>query len=266
MDYSAYWGLTAPLFSARATTTTSPLLDEAMARLLFLAEERRPLGILVGETGMGKTTLLNIVGKRLALRGVTVIHRSLMGRQSYEMLWDIGNQLGARPACGEPLLAIWNALESRIKELALDGARIALLLDDADSALGDAMLQIGRLLTLAERLPNLLTLVIATTRNHLSRFGERILQQAHLRIELDAWTLEETAEFMRRAISARGRSGSPFQPAAIDRLYFLSQGMPCRICRIAELAMMVAATEKREYIDEILIEVLFTEFGQLSAA
>ena len=54
MDYSAYWGMSASPFADGAKTTTSPLLDEAIARLSFLVDERRPLGILVGDAGTAR--------------------------------------------------------------------------------------------------------------------------------------------------------------------------------------------------------------------
>lgn len=248
-------------FSEGAKATTAPLLDEAIARLMFLVDERRPLGILVGQTGTGKTTLLNLFATKIARRGILVHRDSLLGRQSYEMLWEMGNRLGARPTVGEPMLAIWNALEARLTELALDRGRVALILDDIDGAWGDAVNQINRLLTLTERFPRLLTLVLASTPENLSRLGSRILDQAHLRIDMGPWSLDETVEFFRRAIAHSGRNTNPFDQASVERLHFLAQGMPGQIRRIADLALMVAANEKRALIDESMIEVLFEEFG-----
>lgn len=266
MDYIGYWGMSTSPFAEGANAATAPLIDEAVARLMFLVDERRPLGIVVGEAGTGKTTLLKLAAARIARKGLLVHRDSLLGRQSYELLWEMGNRLGARPSGGEPLLAIWNSLEARLTELALDGRRVALLLDDVDGALGDAVTQIGRLLTLAERFPQLLTLVLAAMPENLSRLGSRILEQAHLRVDLGPWTLEETEEFMRRALVNGTRTKNPFQPAAIERLHFLSNGMPGQIRRIADLALMVAASEKREWVDESLVEVLFEEFCQLAAS
>lgn len=265
MDYTTYWGMSAAPFAEGAVTTTSPLLDEALARLFFLVDERRPLGILIGEPGTGKTRLLKLFASRLAKRGIMVCRDSFLGRQSYEMLWQLGKRLGARPRSGEPLQSIWNALELRLTELAIDRGRIALLFDDVDGAMGDAVTQINRMLTATERHPGLITLVLSTTADALPRLGNRILDQAHLRIDLGAWSLDETAEFMRRAMASCGRGESPFEPAAIDRLHFLTQGMPAQITRIAELALMVAANEKRETINEMLIEALFCEFAPVAA-
>lgn len=266
MDYSGYWGMSASPFAQGASATTSPLLDEALARLTFLADERRPLGILVGQAGTGKTTLLKLFGARLAKRGVFVHRDSLLGRQSYELLWEIGNRLGARPLPGEPLLAIWNALENRLTELALDEVRLTLLLDDVDGAMGDAVTQITRLFNLAERFPRLLTLVLVSTPESLNRLGPRLLEQAHLRVDLGPWTLDESEEFLNRAFLQAGRSENPFEPPAIERLHYLANGMPGHIRRIADLALMVAANEKRQSVNETLIEVLFEEFGQVVAA
>ena len=81
----------------------------------------------------------------------------------------------------------------------LDKVRVTLLLDDVDGAIGDAVNQITRLFTLAERFPRLLTLVLVSTPENLSRLGPRLLEQAHLRVDLGPWTLDETEEFLGRA-------------------------------------------------------------------
>lgn len=266
MDFTSYWGMSVSPFAEGAKGACSPLLDEALARLSFLVDEQRPLGILVGEASTGKTRALRCFAARLARRGTLVVRESLLGRQSYEMLWEIGNRLGARPQSGEPLLAIWNALETRLTELALDRARVVLLLDDVDGALGDVVGQICRMLALADRFPKLLSLVLSTHPDHLHRLGARVLQQAHLRVELSALTHDETIEFLRRAIEVSGARVNPFEPGAVDRLHVLAQGMPGQICRIAKLAMMVAASEKQDSINEGLIETIFTEFAPVASA
>lgn len=266
MDDAAYWGMSGNPFSEGAESATAPLIDEALARLSFLVDSQRPLGILVGETGTGKSTLLKRFSEKLWRRGTIVCCESLLGRQAYEMLWRIGQQVGARPKGGEPVSAIWNAVEHRLAELALDRRRVVILLDDVDGMLGDVALQLGRLLTQTERFPRLLSLVLATTPAAAPRLGERIAQQAHLRIDLGAWTVEETAEFMHRAVTRAGRAKSPFERAAVERLHYLAEGMPGRIRRTAELALMVAAGEKRSSIDEALIEAVFSEFTSAAAA
>jgi type II secretory pathway predicted ATPase ExeA len=266
MDYTSYWGMSTSPFSEGPGGAASPLLDEALARLSFLVDERRPLGILVGEAATGKTRALKLFATRMARRGAQVVRDSLLGRQSYELLWEIGNKLGARPQSGEPMLALWNALELRISELALDRARIVILLDDVDGALGDAVCQIGRILALGDRFPKLISLILSSSPSNLHRLGARILQQAHLRVDLGAMTLEETTEFLRRAITRSGASACPFEPGAIDRLHFLTQGMPGQICRIADLALMVSANEKGKSINEGLIESIFMEFAPFAAA
>src|SRR5690606_31469005 len=103
----------------------------------------------------------------------------------------------------------WGAIERRLAELALDRRSVVLLLDDVDGMLGEAVLHLGRWLTLTERYPRLISIVLATTPSAAPRLGDRIAQQAHLRIDLGIWTLEETEEYLRRALSHVGCRSCP---------------------------------------------------------
>src|SRR6478672_2788255 len=59
--YENYWGLQRPIFGSsagREALAQSPVHAEALARLEFLVQSRLPLGLLIGPTGSGKTTVL----------------------------------------------------------------------------------------------------------------------------------------------------------------------------------------------------------------
>ena len=56
--YQAYWGLGQSPFRGNLDPRffhQSPMQEEALARLQFLVEERRSVGLLLGESGSGKS-------------------------------------------------------------------------------------------------------------------------------------------------------------------------------------------------------------------
>jgi len=60
----------------------SPTHDEALARLHFLVEERRRLGLLLGPPGTGKTLLFEVFAGELRKKGLAVACVSLVGIES----------------------------------------------------------------------------------------------------------------------------------------------------------------------------------------
>src|SRR5260370_40516061 len=99
--YRAHWGLTeAPFrgaFDARFFYE-SPTHEEALARLQFLVEERQRLGLLLGETGTGKSMLLEVFARNLRRNGSQVANISLAGADLREFLWLIAAELGLNPS------------------------------------------------------------------------------------------------------------------------------------------------------------------------
>ncbi len=62
--YETHWGLDVSPFRGLADPRffyCSPTHDEALARLTFLVENRRRLGLLLGEPGSGKTLVLKVL-------------------------------------------------------------------------------------------------------------------------------------------------------------------------------------------------------------
>ncbi|HKD38008.1 MAG TPA: hypothetical protein VKB78_14445, partial [Pirellulales bacterium] len=73
--YRMHWGLTETPFRGGIDPKffyESPTHEEALARLRFLVEERQRLGMLMGESGTGKSMLLEVVARQLRRGGSQV--------------------------------------------------------------------------------------------------------------------------------------------------------------------------------------------------
>ena len=73
--YPSHWGLQASPFRGCLDARSfyqSPTHDEALARLFFLVEQRRRLGLLMGPAGSGKSLLLEVLAQQLRRAGHAV--------------------------------------------------------------------------------------------------------------------------------------------------------------------------------------------------
>ena len=69
--YLSHWGLRHcpfPAVPSQRTFFRSPTHDEALARLHFLADEHRRLGLVLGGPGSGKTALLQVFAREVRQR------------------------------------------------------------------------------------------------------------------------------------------------------------------------------------------------------
>jgi hypothetical protein len=66
--YQAYWGLASSPFRGHLDPRAfhqGPTQEEALARLHFLVDEQRTVGLLLGEAGSGKSLLLEVFAQQL---------------------------------------------------------------------------------------------------------------------------------------------------------------------------------------------------------
>jgi type II secretory pathway predicted ATPase ExeA len=92
-----HWGLPESPFRGGIDPKSfypSPTHEEALARLQFLVERQRRLGLLVGPSGSGKSLLLEVFAAQLRRNARPVAKLSLLGVEPVEMLWLLANDWG----------------------------------------------------------------------------------------------------------------------------------------------------------------------------
>ena len=95
--YQAHWGLQESPFRGLLDPKffyQSPTHEEALARLHFLVDQQRRLGLLVGPSGSGKSLLLEVFAEQLRRHARPVAKLSLLGVEPAEMLWLLAAEWG----------------------------------------------------------------------------------------------------------------------------------------------------------------------------
>jgi general secretion pathway protein A len=135
------------------------------------------------------------------------------------------------------------------------------LLDDADEASPAVLTQVARLAQLDTAADARLTLVLSAQTGRLQKLGQRLLELAELRIDVEPWQPADTATFLQLALEEAGRAAPIFTDSAAARLHELAGGVPRRVKQLADLALLAGAGEQLAHVDDETIEAVFYELG-----
>ncbi|HID75281.1 MAG TPA: AAA family ATPase [Planctomycetaceae bacterium] len=262
--YQAYWGLREMPFSGRAEWRwfyCSPTHEEALARLQFLVEQRRRVGLLLGASGSGKSLMLELFAGQLRSQGRPVVKMNLTGVGGDELLWLVALQLGIAPAAQLPRYALWQQLTDRLAEYRYQGLESVLLADDADAARTESLTTLLRLVEEQSGPESTLVVVLAARPDRAARIGPALLERAELRIDLEPWEEADTARFVQQVQAEAGRAESVFDHGALRRLHELAEGVPRRIRQLADLSLAAGAGRRLERIDAETVESVYHELG-----
>jgi general secretion pathway protein A len=262
--FLSYWGLGESPFRA----TLDPRFfhqglaqDEAVARLHFLVEEHRSLGLLLGTAGSGKSMLLETFARRLPAHGMQWAYVSVARMDLRDFLWNAGGQLGVEVSTRASRFTLTRSLTDHVIANRYQQVGTVLLLDDVDEAGAEVLAEIARLAQLNVDRDALLTIVLAGQPSHVGRIGARLSNLVELRIDLDGWEADETAAYVKQALAAAGRSSPVFTEAALQRLHEQTGGIPRRVKQLADLAMLAGAGQSMVQIEPELIDSVIQELG-----
>jgi general secretion pathway protein A len=261
--YQEHWGLRETPFASGldpARFYRSPTHDEALARLHFLIDERRRLGLLLGAAGSGKSLLLEVLAQEVARLGAVVVRLNLLAVGQQEFLWQLADGLGLFPCRSEPAHSLWRGITSRLAEHRCQQLQTVVLVDDADEGQPEVLEHLVRFAQ-HDASSQSLTLVLACAGRRLARLGPRLLGLSDLRIDIVPWEQEDTSQFIVFALSKAGREEPIFDETALRRIHELSSGAPRRVCQLADLCLLAGAAQELVSIDEDTVETVSQELG-----
>jgi type II secretory pathway predicted ATPase ExeA len=262
--YRKHWGLRELPFGPGIDPKAffpGPSHEEALARLQFLVDENRRVGLLMGGGGSGKTLLFSVLAQQLRLNGRQVANLSLLGCEDREFLWSLSAALCLNPPRGAQTFALWRGLTDRIAENRYQRCGTVLLLDDADEATGEVLSHVVRLAQSDPSPAARLTVLLAASNERVECLGPRLLELAELRIDIEPWEEADTSAFVTSALIRAGRAIPVFDEVALARLHELSSGNPRRVGQLANLALLAGAGRQLDRIDADTIDAVCQELG-----
>jgi general secretion pathway protein A len=234
----------------------APAHKEAMAGLLYSLRERKGVALLLGEPGTGKTTLLAAVQEMLP---GGVIMQSLdtpLHATPLEALQAVARGYELPPEGGlSDLLA---RLQAYLRERHRAGECVLLVIDEAQD-LNPLVLEQVRLLTNLEAGGHKLLQIILSGQPELAAHlrnsnGRALHQRVAVRCQLVPLTPEETQAYLQARMEHAGAATRRFDPAAVERIHQLAQGVPRVLNVIADHCLLAGFAAQAPVITRPLVE------------
>jgi general secretion pathway protein A len=201
-----------------------------------------------------------LAGQLSRIKTQTALLR-VAGINLHEFLWLAAGQLGVEvsPHASQFTLArtvVDHLIANRYQQISS-----VLLVDDADEAREDVLIELARLAQINVDRNAQMTIVLAAQPGRIGRLGARLLDLAELRIDVESWEEDETATYIKASLARAGRSTPAFNEMALLRLHELSGGVPRRVQQLADLALLAGAGQNLGQIDAEVIDTVIGELG-----
>jgi type II secretory pathway predicted ATPase ExeA len=252
MNFHQHWSLLRSPFSA--ITTQDAFFSgnpqrEAIARLDYMIQSSSRSAVMLSHRGCGATTLLKRLASTSGFGGSAI--------QPVMTTGGVGSKRAAlaRLAVGLSIDPFSERLAQKIEEAIRAAGRSQVrtlwLIDRCDAATAEAAS------TLAS-CSNSLSIVLGTTLESAPTLQET-LDYCPLRIDLDAFHLDDTIKYVRYAVASAGAKSQLFDDSAIVRLHELTDGRIAMIAAMAELALMAAANVRAKTVHADFVEAVQSE-------
>ena len=245
--YLDYWQLETKPFEPsadRAAFYPSESHQGALLKLRYGIENHRGAVVLAGPAGVGKTMLVNMLRHELDDAFSPFVHLVFPQMSTRDLLAYLAEEMGA-PQTEPPRHTVEESVR-RIKSFVVEnthrGSHAVVVIDEAHLLDDCGALETLRLLLnfeLAGR-PGITLLLVGqpgllSAVSRLPSLDERVGVKTLLR----AFTSDETASYVQHRMHAAGASRDIFTDDAVEAVHFLAHGVPRRIDRLCDLALVV---------------------------
>jgi general secretion pathway protein A len=234
---------------------------EALSNLQYGLSVAKPLIVLVGEAGMGKTTLLRAALESESCRNVRCVLVTNPTLTCEDFTRTLADGFGLSPRAAESKAVFLQELERLLRERRERGQITALVVDEAQS-LSRALFEELRLLANIETdTEKLLPLVLAGQPELSDRLDDPLLRQLKQRVALRCEMLPfdetETAMYISSRIkTAGGNAFRLFTREAVAAVHEYSGGIPRSINVICDNALVNGLAVRRQPVNrELVLEV-----------
>jgi general secretion pathway protein A len=238
---------------------------EALSNLEYGLSFAKPITVLIGEAGTGKSTLLRAALDSERCRNVSCVYLDNPTLTRDEFVQTLAARFDLGGSAEQSKASLLVGLEAVVKARQTRGEITALVIDEAQ-ALPDALLEEVRLLANMEtRVGKLLPVVLAGQPELAERLNEpglrQLKQRVALRCELKPLDLPDTAAYIASRIrTAGGDPAQIFTREAVMLIHEYSQGVPRTISVMCDNALMSGFALDQRRIDGKIVREVCRDF------
>jgi len=267
--YLSYWHLTRRPFESGIDATAyypSETHQSSLLKLRWAVETGAAAAVLGGGSGTGKTLLVQLLRERLGEVFSPWTHLVFPQMSTTELLAYIAAEMQTEVDPRQGLDRIVRALGRRLLDNAREGNRAVLIVDEAHLLESARALETLRLLLNFEHQGRpALTLILVgqpalmVQVERQPQLDERVLVKCLLR----PLSIEETMGYVQHRLAQAGARTTIFTPAALETIHRLSHGLPRRINRLCDLALLVGYAEEQSQLTDEHVAAIARELVEL---
>jgi general secretion pathway protein A len=265
--YESYWQLDCRPFEPCAEARfhyPCPAQHSALLKLQYVIEQRRGAALLAGEAGVGKTWLIERLLTGLDAAYAPQVHLSYLQLPCEQLVGWLADQL-AGTVEGNPLLAHHvRRIEQALRRLAEAGQHPVIVLDEAHLLRDRQTLEAIRLLmNFHDQGQPLATWILVGQTSLVPMVQKLPALEERLAVTclLKRLSAEETAQYVLHRLAAAGAQRPIFDTAALKTVFALTGGIPRRINRLCDLALVVGYGEELALLKPEHLEAVHAELA-----
>jgi general secretion pathway protein A len=235
-----------------------PRIEQALARLKFF-EQQGALALILGQTGLGKSSLLRLFIHELPHNRYHPLYLHLTALQANAFLRLMVTKLGERPRMGKDRMLL------QILERIRQNEKCTLLIVDEAHLIDPNTLTDLRLLISSIDEQVSLKIVLCGQENLkevLKRASHAdLVQRITLRFALHALSKEQSGAYIDNRMTLAGGTAKTFESEAKNLIHDYTGGVPRQINNVATACLINAASRNLKKIDDALVNETMSEFN-----
>ncbi|MGC8561350.1 MAG: ExeA family protein [Phycisphaerae bacterium] len=237
---------------------TDDRISQSLARLEYFSQQGT-LALVIGQTGVGKSTLLRVFIQNLSKNRFRPVYVHFTGIKSSALLRLIVSQLGEAPRCGKGNLFLQILDRTRNGDLTT-----ILIIDEAHLIDPEALTDLRLLVSSAVDTDAPMKIVLSGQES-LSKLLARasladLVNRITVRCGLFALTKDQTNSYIDSRMRSAGSNDKVFELEAKSLIHDYASGIPRQINNIATACLLNAAAKNLHKINEPLVTDTMAEF------
>ncbi len=281
--YEAHWKISERPFENRVDSKFYYPAESHQATLLklhYAIENRRAAALLCGPGGMGKSLLVEALNRQLSEEFRPIHHLVFPAMNSVQLVRYLVDQIGACPKTDSPeniptlnrdLASDVVAFERFLRESLKKARHPVIVIDEAHLLEQYDLLEPLRLLlniaagdSGSESAWTLVLVGQPTLLSHAERY-HALDERLAVKCMLNRFLPEETTAYIQHRLRTAGADAEEvFDYPALERIHTLTQGIPRRINRLCDLALMVGYAEDLSIISSEVIDNVHSDLASPS--